>query len=129
VVRLIESEGSEVAESVVRTDWPEEIRLRVWIKHEDDGIYGALVEDFYVAGQGDSPEAALVNARELTIAYLNSQLADGFSYADSRRPIPRRMRLKFQIEGVVSKVRLPTMPTPWVQLRNSNTGIGELRAC
>ena len=109
-----------MADPGFQPEWPEEIRLKVWIKHEDDGLYGAMVEQFCIAGQGGTPDEALADARDLTISYLNSFVEEGASYADAYRPIPRSLRWKFHAENLFSKVRFPKMPIPWVQVRESD---------
>lgn len=107
-------------------EWPEEIRLRVWIKHEHGGGYGAIVEEFCVAGMGDSPEAAHANAVDLTISYLDSFVEEGASFEDALRPISRRLRWKLEAERLIAKI--VRMPNSWVQVRDSDADLHDLRS-
>ena len=107
-------------------DWPTDIKLKTWIKHQGEGEYGALVEQFFIAGQGDSPESALANAQELTISYLNTFVEDGSSFQDAIRPIPRSLRWKLEAENLISKVTsLSRTPDLRVQVRESEAELNE----
>lgn len=98
----------------IGAEWPDRVDLRIWIKNEGDGVYGALVEQFNIAGQGRSAELAQRNAVELTIDYLNTYMVEGAAFADAMRPIPSWLKLKLHGETLMSKI--PAIPFPSVEL-------------
>jgi hypothetical protein len=97
-------------------DWPQELRLHVWIVRED-GRYAALSEDFNVVGMGASPEAAAKEMFELLDDYLSECASEDLPWHEVRRPIPITERLRLhakRIESTMKRlrdIRLDSIPS------------------
>lgn len=85
-------------------DWPDPVWMRVWIKRESDGTFGAIVEQFSIVGQGSSPREAAENAVDLARTYLQSYMDEGEPFRAAVRPISRRQRMWFQMEFLWSRL-------------------------
>jgi predicted RNase H-like HicB family nuclease len=109
--------------------WPERVNLSIWIKSEGDGMYGALVEEFSIAGQGRSLEAARMNAVELTLAYLNTSMAEGVPFDEVRRSIPKSLKLKLHSQAQLSKALAKLSSSmPKLQLVADSEDLSDSRA-
>ena len=62
-------------------------------KKPERGRWFVLIEEFDITGVGSTPNDALDEAISLLMAYLEAHYADGASFEDTLRPIPRRLRL------------------------------------
>lgn len=65
-------------------------------KRDHDGRWFALVEEFDITGMGDSEDAALKDMLGLLSAYLLAHFEDGTPFEETRRPIPRRLKLEIR---------------------------------
>lgn len=97
-------EGVKVSASEKQSDWPDQIQMLIWIKREGDGTFGAIVEEFSIAGQGGSPREAAENAADLARSYLQSYVEDGESFEAAVRPISSWQRRKFRAELLWSRL-------------------------
>lgn len=96
---------NESAARQASSDWPEALRLSVWLVREH-GEWTALSSEFGVAGKGATEEFAIHNMEALLETYLRSFHDEGASFADARRPIPLRHRLRLQLLRLRSASRL-----------------------
>lgn len=97
-------------ESNLPKGWlPEGAAVRAIARRYSAGHWEAVVPEFTVAGVGDSPEAALVNALELLDDYLCLSASDGLSFEDAIRPLNRRAWFSILREafGLVVRSKLP----------------------
>ncbi|HYM46414.1 MAG TPA: hypothetical protein VES65_09700 [Solirubrobacteraceae bacterium] len=72
----------------------------VAVKYEN-GQWFALLMEFDITGCGESKGAAVVQSLNLLSSYLLAYYEDGASFADVVRPIPRRLRVRIGIEGML----------------------------
>lgn len=105
-----------MTDSQKTSDWPDPVWMRVWIKRESDGTFGAIVEQFSIVGQGSSPREAAENAVDLARTYLQSYMDEGESFRAAVRPISRRQRMWFQMEFLWSRLVRRLLP-PRVERR------------
>jgi hypothetical protein len=85
-------------------DWPEVIRLPIWLVREENN-WQALAANFDVVGQGQTEALALQNLQELVIDYLDSCAEDGMTWAEVQRPIPREERLRLEFGRLLTPLR------------------------
>ena len=85
-------------------DWPEVIRVPIWLVHEVDS-WQALAANFDIVGQGQTEGLALQNHQELLIYYLSACAEDGMSFAEVQRPIPSRERLRLEFNRLMTPLR------------------------
>jgi len=104
-VPVTEPRGGDVESAALGlpADWPEAVKLRLWVV-EEDGSFQALCENFTIVGMGETPQAAIRNVVEMLDDYIRCHLADGASWADVHRPAPLRMRLKLWVRYIASRV-------------------------
>lgn len=81
--------------SSLEADWvPEGVAVHVFAKRDDQlGPWEAIVAEFGIAGMGEGPEAAVVNALELLDDYLVLCQEEGKSFDECFRPSGRRTRI------------------------------------
>jgi predicted RNase H-like HicB family nuclease len=91
-----------------RADWPDSIKISIWLVYEDDQ-WSALASEFDVVGMGATQEAALENLRETLSAYLQSFASEGAPFEAARRPIPLRERFRLRLSqfATVAVRRMP----------------------
>lgn len=82
---------------------PESLSIHVVLSSEDDH-WSALLPDYTIAGRGDDPTSAAINACEMLFDYLRACEADGISVEDARRPLPLKWRLEVQAKLFISKL-------------------------
>jgi hypothetical protein len=85
-------------------DWPEVIRVPIWLVREADN-WQALAANFDIVGQGATEGLALENLQELVSDYLSSCAEDGMSFADAQRPIPLKERLRLELGRLLTPLR------------------------
>jgi len=72
------------------------------LKRERDH-WSALFMEFNIAGTGNTAEEALREAKKLFWGYLQYCFMDGRTFAEARRPIPRRLRLWYRVSPHLSR--------------------------
>ena len=87
-----------------QTDWPEAIRISIWLVHEHDH-WQALAADFDIVGQGQTEGLALQNLQELVIDYLSACAEDGMTFAEIQRPIPLKERARLEGGRLLNPLR------------------------
>lgn len=77
--------------------------LRVAIQGRDDHWY-ALLTQFDIASDGDTPGAAVEDALALLAVYLRTYYDDGASFSAALRPIPRGLLLRLEVKALGVKL-------------------------
>jgi hypothetical protein len=99
------AERRPFSEEEFRAWLPSSGHTNVVIMHGDDNCWSALFVEFNIAGLGRSEEEALHDARKLFWGYLQYCFMDGRSFEESRKPIPRRSRARYRVEGQISRLK------------------------
>lgn len=92
------------AEPKPADDWPEVIRVPIWLVREQ-GNWQALAANFDIVGQGQTEGLALQNLQELVVDYLSACAEDGMSFAEVQRPIPLAERLRLELGRLMTPLR------------------------
>jgi len=97
-VAVAESKPSKATRtSRLPEDWPAEIRTHIFMRLEGDQ-WSAVDAEFSRAAMGRSQEEALASITRMMSSYVMSSLKDGVaSYAEIRRPLPRRKVLEWHL--------------------------------
>lgn len=75
--------------------WPDHYLVHYLVTREAIDRFVALNEEFDVVGMGSTPVEAINQAQEMLDDYLNLVKADGGTFEDALRPVPRRVVWKF----------------------------------
>ncbi|MGI8904343.1 MAG: hypothetical protein ACR2IP_11960 [Solirubrobacteraceae bacterium] len=85
--------GATSATTTGLVEWlPRWLEL-TFAKKREDGHWFVLIEEFDITGMGPTLDDARDEAFSLLTAYLQAHYADGSSFEETLRPIPRRLRL------------------------------------
>jgi len=82
---------------------PDSGHTTIAIKREHDQ-WSALFMEFNIAGTGSTAEEALREAKKLFLGYLQYCFMDGRTFAQARRPIPKRLRLWYRASPHFARV-------------------------
>jgi hypothetical protein len=82
---------------------PDDFDFRVATKREGSDWF-ALAVDFDITGKGATRSSAVRQMGDLLGLYLAAYLVDGNDFFDAVRPVPARMRLRIQAEGILSRL-------------------------
>ncbi len=96
-------------ESKTPKGWiPEAAAVAAFARRYPDGHWEAVVPEFSIAGVGDSPEGALLNALELLDEYLCLVAGEGRSFRDAIRVAKSRDLLAMMREtiGLIMRSKL-----------------------
>ena len=69
-----------------------------------DGRWFVIIEEFDIAGVGDTIEDARAEALALLNAYLQAHRDDGTRFEETLRPIPRRMKIEIRLGTALHRV-------------------------
>jgi predicted RNase H-like HicB family nuclease len=93
-----------------RVDWPDKIKVSIWLVCEGGDEWSALVSEFNVVGMGRSRVEAEANLRDNLHAYLESYAAEGAEFKDTYRRIPRKEALRLAFFALLTRAAKAITP-------------------
>lgn len=79
------------------------LELRIATKREN-GRWFALVEEFDIAGMGETERQAMSQVFDLLGAYLWAHFTDGKAFSETKRPIPVSLKLQIRVETRIHRL-------------------------